>query len=159
MPSTRWSLHLDRLNRASFARGRHYFTADEGFAISGWDTSSANVLRLVVTILFARLSSNSYSEVRHANIQMGFDENAMNSVLDEGLWGPDFSQLTECGAAELLVPIGPWVNGRLSLFSQNPKLRFPRGADAGEDLLLKDAGELMKKSLDVRTFHLRCDFH
>jgi hypothetical protein len=66
----------------------------------------------IIPALYKLSNSSGYLEVRHANVQMGFDENTMNSVLDEGLWGLDFSQLTECGAAEVLVPIGPWAKCR-----------------------------------------------
>lgn len=50
-----------------------------------------------------------YLEVRHANVSMGFDENSMHATLQEGMWGPDFSRLSECGAAEVLIPIGSWA--------------------------------------------------
>jgi len=36
----------------------------------------------------------------------------MLATLDEGLW--DCTDLVECRAAELRIPIGPWVTGKRS---------------------------------------------
>lgn len=79
-----------------------------------------------------------FYEVRHASVSMGFDENAMRSTLQEGMWGPDFSRLIDCGAEEVLFPIGPWA----------------RSSDPEEESSLKTVGELMKKSINmVRSGH------
>jgi hypothetical protein len=46
-------------------------------------------------------------EIRHANSALGLDEFMMRATLQDGLW--DHTQLDDCGAAELLIPIGTWA--------------------------------------------------
>ncbi|PVF97692.1 S-adenosyl-L-methionine-dependent methyltransferase [Serendipita vermifera] len=47
-----------------------------------------------------------FYEVRHANSALGLDEFMMRITLQDGLW--DYEKLEDCGAAELLMPIGTW---------------------------------------------------
>ncbi|KAG8842552.1 hypothetical protein FRB91_004110 [Serendipita sp. 411] len=72
-----------------------------------------------------------FYEVRHANRALGFDEIMMRETLMQGIW--DFSYLTDCHAAELHVPIGPWF--------QSP--------NAAEEARMKAAGRLLQKSLQA----------
>lgn len=54
------------------------------------------------------------------------------ATLEDGLWE---TELENCYAAELIIPIGGWREAD----------------DPEEDKLLKEAGELMRKSLLVRS--------
>lgn len=47
-------------------------------------------------------------EIRHANQQLGCDEFMMRATLQDGLW--EIGEYEDCGAAELLVPIGSWAS-------------------------------------------------
>lgn len=71
------------------------------------------------------------AEVHHANCNLGFDENMMFEVLEDGLW--EFTELKDCKAAELLIPIGPWG----------------RDESLEEERKLFSAGRLMQQSLRV----------
>lgn len=86
----------------------------------------------MVCLLFSLAKFHIYItlEVHNANCQLGFDENMMFAVLEDGLW--EWTDLKHCKAAELLVPIGSWnrpVNN--------------------EEKTLRDVGLLMRQSLRV----------
>jgi len=70
-----------------------------------------------------------FYEVYCANIDQGSDETMMLATLDEGLW--DCTDLVECRAAELRIPIGPWVTD-----AHDPEAR-----------MLRDAGRIMQQLL------------
>lgn len=71
-----------------------------------------------------------FYEIRNANASLGLDEFAMRATLEEGLW--DNTQLDECGAAEVLVPIGGWVQATDPVVERN----------------LRKAGRLMGQNLE-----------
>lgn len=55
--------------------------------------------------------NSSFIEIRFANSALGLDELAMRAALQEGLW--DFPQMDDCAAAEVLIPIGPWIKSMI----------------------------------------------
>jgi hypothetical protein len=70
---------------------------------------------------FLSLFLTIWIEIRHANQQLGCDEFMMRATLQDGLW--QVEGYDDCGAAELLVPIGPWATcmfiSDLERFSDN----------------------------------------
>lgn len=72
----------------------------------------------------------------------------MLTTLDDGLW--ECTDLVECSAAELRIPIGPWVKGMSSFPSSSGQLNDARtDSDDTAEEMLRQVGRIMQQLLRV----------
>jgi hypothetical protein len=99
----------DRLDRRSYGRGPSDRPPHAKQTRSKRQSATAPFLWYELHHLgcLVMLTLPGQPEIRHANSALGLDEFMMRGTLQDGLW--DHTQLDDCGAAELLVPIGTWA--------------------------------------------------